>query len=279
MQKKYKTIVADPPWPIGDFPAWFREDRRSAKELEIGINPTPYKTMTLPDIERLNVGDIAADGAHLYLWTTDAFMEAALQVARAWGFEKSATLVWCKKPMGKGLGGTYPSNVEFVLFCRRVENKGWQEFGAWLRGKRKEAGITTGRVCEAIGAHGKVNHGGMQSNWENGLGVPTLEQWEKIKDVLGIGPEKDAELESLQIRPGKRADGRWFQFARGKHSQKPDAFLDVVEQVSPGPRIELFARLQRDGWDSWGNECRQDVALMTANAEVTGLGRNRSNDD
>ena len=38
MQKKYKTIVADPPWPIGDFPAWFREDRRSVKEIEIGMN-------------------------------------------------------------------------------------------------------------------------------------------------------------------------------------------------------------------------------------------------
>ncbi len=149
MQKKYKTIVADPPWPIGDFPAWFREDRRSAKEIEFGINPTPYKTMTLPEIERLNVGDIAADGAQLYLWTTDSFMEAALQVARAWGFEKSATLVWCKKPMGKGLGGTYPSNVEFVLFCRRVENKGWQEFGAWLRECRKKA-ARLGFACAAV---------------------------------------------------------------------------------------------------------------------------------
>jgi len=262
--KKYKTIVVDPPWPICNFPAWFRKDRRSAKEIKTGFNPTPYKTMTLPDIERLNVGDIAADGAHLYLWTTDAFMEASLQVVRAWGFEKSATLVWCKKPMGKGLGGTYPSNVEFVLFCRRVENKGWQEFGAWLRGKRKEAGITTGKVCEAIGAHGKVNHGGMQSNWENGRGVPTMEHWAKIKDVLGIDDAKDAELEAMQIKQGKRADGRWFQFPRGRHSQKPEGFQDIVEQVSPGPYVELFARRSRKGWDVWGNEVECTAELPSA---------------
>jgi len=257
--KKYKTIVADPPWPIGNFPAWFRKDRRSAKEVETGMNQTPYKTMTLPEIERLNVNAIAADGAHLYLWTTDAFMEAALQVARAWGFEKVATLVWCKKPMGKGLGGIYPSNVEFVLFCRRVENMGWQQFGAWMRERRKEAGLTTGEVCEAIGAHGKVNHGGAQSNWENGLGVPTLEQWAKIKLVLGAGDEKDAELEALQLKPSNRGDGRWFQYPRGKHSQKPEGFQDMIEKVSPGPYVELFARRKRPGWDVWGNEVDCDL--------------------
>jgi N6-adenosine-specific RNA methylase IME4 len=36
------------------------------------------------------------------------------------------------------------------------------------------------------------------------------------------------------------------------HSAKPPVFLDLVEQVSPGPFVELFARRQRLGWDSWG---------------------------
>jgi N6-adenosine-specific RNA methylase IME4 len=36
------------------------------------------------------------------------------------------------------------------------------------------------------------------------------------------------------------------------HSTKPPAFLDVVEGVSPGPYVELFARAPRLGWDSWG---------------------------
>jgi hypothetical protein len=32
------------------------------------------------------------------------------------------------------------------------------------------------------------------------------------------------------------------------HSAKPDAFLDMVEVVSPGPFAELFARRARFGW-------------------------------
>ena len=36
------------------------------------------------------------------------------------------------------------------------------------------------------------------------------------------------------------------------HSGKPALFLDLVERVSPGPYLELFARQPRLGWDSWG---------------------------
>ena len=36
------------------------------------------------------------------------------------------------------------------------------------------------------------------------------------------------------------------------HSQKPPAMLDLIEQVSPGPYVELFARQPRMGWDAWG---------------------------
>lgn len=41
---------------------------------------------------------------------------------------------------------------------------------------------------------------------------------------------------------------------RGRHSEKPDAAYDVIEKASPGPRVEMFARAARPGWDVWGNE-------------------------
>lgn len=53
-----------------------------------------------------------------------------------------------------------------------------------------------------------------------------------------------------------------FATARGKqHSAKPDIFLDLVERVSPGPYLELFARRQRLGWDTWGDEALEHVDL------------------
>lgn len=38
------------------------------------------------------------------------------------------------------------------------------------------------------------------------------------------------------------------------HSVKPDVFYERVLAASPGPRVEMFARTNRDGFESWGNE-------------------------
>lgn len=38
------------------------------------------------------------------------------------------------------------------------------------------------------------------------------------------------------------------------HSAKPDGSWDLIEQASPGPYVELFARRDRLGWDTWGDE-------------------------
>jgi len=43
--------------------------------------------------------------------------------------------------------------------------------------------------------------------------------------------------------------------SRGRHSRKPDWFRDKIAEMYPHvPRIELFAREQREGWESWGNQ-------------------------
>lgn len=51
-----------------------------------------------------------------------------------------------------------------------------------------------------------------------------------------------------------------FAARRTVHSAKPDRFYEIVEQVSPGPRLEMFARRRRVGWDVWGNEAPEFAA-------------------
>lgn len=46
-----------------------------------------------------------------------------------------------------------------------------------------------------------------------------------------------------------------FAADRGSvHSRKPQLAYDIIESMYPAPRIELFARTPRSGWDVWGNE-------------------------
>ena len=40
-----------------------------------------------------------------------------------------------------------------------------------------------------------------------------------------------------------------------RHSQKPEVSYEIIERLYPDCRkLELYARRERDGWDSWGNE-------------------------
>ncbi|MCL4395264.1 MAG: MT-A70 family methyltransferase [Chloroflexi bacterium] len=49
---------------------------------------------------------------------------------------------------------------------------------------------------------------------------------------------------------------------RQRHSQKPENAYRIIECSSPGPRLELFARQVRTGWDAWGDEVESALHLI-----------------
>jgi N6-adenosine-specific RNA methylase IME4 len=82
---------------------------------------------------------------------------------------------------------------------------------------------------------------------QGGLFCPTTEFL--LLGRIGAMPKKE------------RIDSTWWQVKRphNRHSAKPEFFMDVIEAMSDGPRLELFARRKRLGWYSWGNEVACDV--------------------
>jgi N6-adenosine-specific RNA methylase IME4 len=183
----YRTIVADPPWDYGgDGPKPYQRTGRYAGGHSplsgAGTKSVRYGAMSLDALRTLDVP--AADDAHLYLWTTNAFMVEAHDIARAWGFAPKSILTWCKTHqddparVSMKLGYYFRGATEHVLFC-----------------------------------------------------------------VRGSLP--------LQTREGLPTGFLW---PRTPHSVKPEAFYDLVEVASPGPRLEMFSRRARLGWDTWGDE-------------------------
>jgi N6-adenosine-specific RNA methylase IME4 len=71
----------------------------------------------------------------------------------------------------------------------------------------------------------------------------------------------------------ERIDSTWWQVKRphNSHSTKPEFFLDLIETVSDPPRLEMFARRARLGWDVWGNEVESDVAVASVLSGLTPL--------
>lgn len=169
--KKYKTLYIDPPW-----------QERGGGKIKRGAD-RHYYLMSIEEIKSLPINNLVdfSEGAHLYLWTTNNFLEKAFEVIRSWGFIPITIITWQKDRIG--LGQYFRGITEHCIFA------------------------TT---------HNRLPY--------------------KIID-------------------GKRAQGiTGFYEPKTAHSRKPLKMRQMIEKVSYGPRIELFARQYVDGWDCWGNE-------------------------
>lgn len=173
---KYRTIVADPPWPYpGGVSFGGSRDKLHAFAL-------PYEPMTLDEIAVLPIGTMAEDDAWLFLWTTNRHLPTAWDLLEYWGGFRYRQMVTWAKLGASPFGGTFTHNAAEYL-------------------------IAASRGAPSV-----------KARWPGGNVITTNRQ------------------------------------GAGGHSRKPEVFLDFVETVSPGPYLELFARRNRFGWDTWGDE-------------------------
>jgi len=181
---RYRTIVADPPWPSPQGFAAGHSRTPGKWEKPRTREPLKYPSMTFDAIKSIPVAEWAEPDARLFLWTTNRWLPMSFDVLLAWGFIYRQVLVWHKSDVNLP-SHIAPNSAEFILI-------------------------------------GVCGH-----------------------------PERIGTLPTSV-----------FTTARGKrHSAKPECFLDMVEQVSPGPYLELFARRRRLGWHVWGDEVDSDITL------------------
>jgi N6-adenosine-specific RNA methylase IME4 len=88
-----------------------------------------------------------------------------------------------------------------------------------------------------------------------------------VKPRFGMGRYLRTQTEHLLFGTRGRApvlfrgQGSWFYAPVQAHSHKPEEQYAIIERMSPGPYLELFARRPRLGWRVWGNEVESDVEL------------------
>jgi len=226
-----RTIVADPPWPYND-----------AIDASNGIRgaATQYQTMTVDAICAMfprvcEEAGVRVDdaGAHLYLWTTNAFLEEGHRVCRAWGFKPKTVITWIKGRL--------------VI----DEHK-----RAGAPGKPTERPEI--RETAAIGHHGRMTPRLVQQIGQGHYYANSTEHL--ILAVRGRLWTLRRGIPTAFLAPRPRQSSKTRTTKSGaavsvnSHSEKPVEAYHLIESMSPGGYLEIFARHTRPGWRAWGNE-------------------------
>lgn len=188
----------------------------------------------------------------------DSSMAGRLEVRFSSYFNILSHVVWTK-PNDPGFDGWkgkmkkealrqwYPHS-ERILFAEPATegNLYRSPFGQFLRQARQQAGLTMHQLTARIGAHGKVNHGGAVSNWEDGRNTPSREQYQKMCEALvetgrvpTMPPYEDV-IRVFNMDASKEFTDVWtFPSVRpykGKHpAEKPAALLEHAISATTYP--------------------------------------------
>jgi N6-adenosine-specific RNA methylase IME4 len=195
----YSTVVIDPPWRYKS-PGW------------LGGAERHYETLPYEALAALPIDTVAADDAHLWLWTTDTHMEQAFDLIDEWGFERRAIFPWIK------------------LTTKELS---WEQAKDWA----------------LIGQHA-LSHNGKFHKLSYGNGFYGRANPEFL--ILATRGKNIINDEGRHVR-------RLIIAEQAKHSEKPDEAYKVIWDMSPGPRIDLFGRGQRSGFDVWGREAENGI--------------------
>jgi N6-adenosine-specific RNA methylase IME4 len=107
------------------------------------------------------------------------------------------------------------------------------------------------RVMEAWGFRYKSNivwHKIRKDGGSDGRGVGFY--FRNVTELLLFGVRgKNARTEAPA-----RSQVNFIATRKREHSRKPDEQYSLIEQCSPGPYLEMFARGARQGWTYWGNQ-------------------------
>ena len=90
----------------------------------------------------------------------------------------------------------------------------------------------------------------------------TMVTWDKGTGPCPFGPYQ---VTTEHILFGYRGSGTFdrgvlgklqtcFRASPGAHSAKPDSFYRDIARLFDGPRLDVFARQEREGFDGWGDE-------------------------
>lgn len=140
----------------------------------------------------------------------------------------------------KQVGFDYPTMTEAELLALPVSQLAFRNCHLYLWTTHKHLPVAL-RLVEAWGFKYEC-----LMTWVKNVGFTPFSWMRTTEHVLFC---RKGKLELAKV--GMRLD---FGAKVREHSRKPEVFFELARWASPGPRLEMFAREEHEGFESWGNE-------------------------
>ncbi|MGW5408988.1 DNA-methyltransferase [Streptomyces spiralis] len=164
------------------------------------------------------------------------------------GFEVRDSLHWI-------YGSGFPKSLDVAkaIDKRREDRADLLKVAAFLAAARDCAGFTNRDIDEAFGLHGMAGH------WTAGahrkvVMVPQWEQWQRLQELLGFGPEMDAEVWRLNGRKGTPGEAWAQREVIGQRTTGIGTGRGAVPYIGDSENRDVTAPATEDAarWQGWG---------------------------
>jgi N6-adenosine-specific RNA methylase IME4 len=241
--EKFEAVVDDARGKVG------RAVRNAVREVELEQERKTYRARTEQGCTIEDLESLAASGKKFgvivpdFPWPFEVYSGKGKQRSAdrhydTWPLERILALAPVIKRLAAdncvfmpwAIWPNLPAAVELITTCG-FEFKGLGF--VWLKTTKNAAGIT----LDGVGLH-------------TGMGYATRANTEPV--LLGSKGKPlrlSADVHQVVIAPV------------GEHSAKPDEVYQRIERLYPGPYLEMFARRERNGWSTWGDEISRATTM------------------
>ena len=262
------AVVCDPPYGLSNtkpqqvadvLKAWVTGDTEAVPTTKVGFMGADWDSFVPPPAVWEECMRVLKPGGHMAVFAgarTQDLMGLSIRLA---GFEIRDTLGWI-------YGSGFPKSMDIskAIDKKRDEDREPRvAVTSWVADECARLGWSRRQLCEAFGVKNQPIQSWTERNPDYAV-IPTWENWQRLKALVGFGDELDAEVWRLNGRKGTLGEAWEKREVTGVY-ERPNGVNEWAgnymgtKKVGVKERRDIPATSEAQRWDGWGTALKPAI--------------------